>query len=96
MLCVNCLQKHVFEGSIDEKIEVMRRRGRRGKQLLDDLNEKRGYWRPKKEAPDRPRWRTHFGRGYGPVVRQYTELIIIIIIIIIIISSGLSTNGHSV
>jgi hypothetical protein len=35
---VNCLQKHVFEGKIDEKIEMMRRRERRSKQLLDDLN----------------------------------------------------------
>ena len=32
----NCLQKHVIEG----KIEVMARRGRRCKQLLDDLKER--------------------------------------------------------
>jgi len=63
----------------------MRRRGGICKQLLDDLNEKRGHWKPKKEALDRPPWRTRFGSGYGPVVREYTELIIIIIIIIRII-----------
>jgi hypothetical protein len=40
---VNCLQKHVFEGKIVERIEMIRKRGRRRKQLLDDLNEKRGY-----------------------------------------------------
>jgi hypothetical protein len=27
----------------------------------------------KEEALDRNLWRTHFGRGYGPVVRQTTE-----------------------
>jgi len=73
MLRANCLQKHVFEGRIDERTELMRRRGRRRKQLLDDLNAKRGYWKPKKEALARPPWRTRFGRGYGPVVRDYTE-----------------------
>ena len=44
-------------------------RGRRGKQLLDDLKEKRGYWRLEEEAIDH----TRFGRGYGPDVRQTTE-----------------------
>jgi hypothetical protein len=34
----NCLLKHAIEG----KIEVTRRLGRRSKQLLDDLKEKRG------------------------------------------------------
>jgi hypothetical protein len=32
------------------------RRGRRRKQLLDDLNEMRGYWKLKEEALDRTRW----------------------------------------
>jgi hypothetical protein len=27
----------------------------------------------KEEALDRTQWRTRFGRGYGPVVRQTTE-----------------------
>jgi hypothetical protein len=48
------------------------RRGRRRKQLLDDLKEKRRYWKLKEEALDRTLWRTRFGRGYGPVVRQAT------------------------
>ena len=39
----NCLLKHVIDGKIGEMIEVMERRGRRWKQLLDDLREKRGY-----------------------------------------------------
>jgi hypothetical protein len=49
------------------------RRGRRCKQLLDDLKEKRRYWELKEEALYRTLWRTRFGRGYGPVVRQTTE-----------------------
>jgi hypothetical protein len=49
------------------------RRGRRRKQLLDNLKEKRRYWKLKEEALDRTLWRTRFGRDYGPVVRQATE-----------------------
>jgi hypothetical protein len=49
------------------------RRGRRCKQLLDDLKEKRGYWKLKEEALRRTVWRTRFGRGCGRVVRQTTE-----------------------
>jgi hypothetical protein len=33
----NCLLKHDFEGKIEGRIEVTARRGRRSKQLLDDL-----------------------------------------------------------
>jgi hypothetical protein len=49
------------------------RRGRRRKQLLDDLKEKKRYWKLKEAALDRTLWRTRFGRGYGPIVRQTTE-----------------------
>jgi hypothetical protein len=49
------------------------RRGRSCKQLLDDLKEKRRYWKLKEEALDRTLWRTRFGIGYGPVVRQTAE-----------------------
>ena len=48
------------------------RRGRRRKQLLDDLKEKRGYWKWKEEALDRTLWRSLVGRVYGLVVRQKT------------------------
>jgi hypothetical protein len=43
------------------------------KQLLDDLKETRRHWKWKEEALDRTLWRTRFGRGYGPVVRQTAE-----------------------
>jgi hypothetical protein len=33
----NCFLKHVIEGNLEGRIEVTRRRGRRRKQLLDEL-----------------------------------------------------------
>jgi len=62
----NCLLKYITE----EKVDGTRRRGRRRKQLLDDLKEKRGYWKLKEEALDRTVRRIRFGRGYRPVVKQ--------------------------
>jgi hypothetical protein len=44
----NCLINHLVE----EKIEETGRRGKRGKQLLDDLNERRRYWKLKGEELD--------------------------------------------
>jgi len=48
------LKKHVIEGKIEGRIEVTGRRGGRCKQALDDLKEKRGYWKLEEEALDRP------------------------------------------
>jgi hypothetical protein len=39
-LCRNCFLKHIIEGKIEGRIEATGRRGRRRKQLLDDLKEK--------------------------------------------------------
>jgi hypothetical protein len=58
----------IIEGKIKGRIEVTRRRGRRRKQLLDDLGDRRGYSHLKEEALDRIQWRNRFGRGCGPVV----------------------------
>jgi hypothetical protein len=69
----NCLLKHAIEGKIEGRIEMTGRRGRKRKQLLDDLKEKRRYWKLKEEVLDRTVWRTRFGSGYGPVVRQTAE-----------------------
>jgi hypothetical protein len=52
---------------------VTGRRGRRCKQLLNDLNETRWYWKLKAKSPGRTLWRTRFGRDYGPVVTQTTD-----------------------
>jgi hypothetical protein len=43
----------VIEGKLEGRIEMTGRRGRRRKQLLDDLKEKRRYWKLKEEALDR-------------------------------------------
>jgi hypothetical protein len=51
----------------------MGRQGRRCKQLLGDLKEKRGYWKFKEEALDHTLWRIRFVRGYRPTVRKTTE-----------------------
>jgi hypothetical protein len=48
-------------------MELTGRRGSRRKQLLDDLEGKRGYWKLEEEALDRTLWRTRFGGCYGPV-----------------------------
>jgi hypothetical protein len=69
----NCLLKHAIEGKLGGRIEMTGIRGRRRKQLLDDLREKKRYWKLKEEALDRTVWRTRFGRGYGPVLRQTAE-----------------------
>ena len=65
----NCLLQRVIEG----KIEVTGRRGRRRRKLLDDLKESRGCSDLKEEALDCTMRRAHFGRGFGPVVRQTTK-----------------------
>ena len=62
----NCLLKHDIKGKIEDRIEVVGRRRRRRKQLLD-LKKTRGYCELNEEALDRNRWRTRFGRGNGPV-----------------------------
>ena len=69
----NCLLKQVIEGKIKGEMEMIRRRGRRRRKLLDDLKDRRGYCRLKEEALDRLTWRNRFGRGFEPVVRQNTE-----------------------
>jgi hypothetical protein len=53
-------------------------RVRRRKQVKDDRKEMAGYCKLK-EALDRTLWRTGFGKGYGPVIRQTTKLINVLI-----------------
>jgi hypothetical protein len=47
---------------------VTGRRGRRRKQLLDDVKARREYWKLEEEALGSNLWRIRFGIGYGPVV----------------------------
>jgi len=53
---------------MDLRAATNRTRGRRRKQLLDDLKRKGQYWELKEEALDRTSWRTGFGRSRGPVI----------------------------
>jgi hypothetical protein len=61
----------VIEGKIEGRVEITGKRGRRHKQLLDELKEKKRYWKLKAETLERTFWRTRFGRGCRPVVRHY-------------------------
>jgi hypothetical protein len=63
VLCRNCLLWQVIEGKIKGGIEVTGRRGRRRRNLLDDLKEMGRYSHPKEEALVRTMWRAGFGRG---------------------------------
>jgi len=70
MLRRNCLLKHVIEGKIGGRIKMTGRRGRRRRQLLDDVKGTSTYWILKEEALDLILRRSGFGRGHEPVVRQ--------------------------
>jgi len=54
-------------------MQVAERRGRRRKQLLDNLKENRRYCTFKAEALDRDLWRTRCERGCSRAVRKVTE-----------------------
>jgi hypothetical protein len=54
-------------------MEVIRRRGTKHKNILDDFKDGRGYSHMKEEALGRTTWRNRFGRGFWPAVRQNTE-----------------------
>jgi hypothetical protein len=70
-----CLLEYITEGKREGKIEVIGRRGRRHKQLLDGFKEDGGYWKLKEEALDRVVWSTRCGRGCARVVIQSEELL---------------------
>jgi len=63
-----CLLKHLIEG----RIEWKGRRGKRRRQLLNELKETRRYRKFKQGALVHILWRTGFRRGYGSVVNQTT------------------------
>ena len=80
ILKTNSLLQDAIEGKITGVNEV----GRRRKQLLGDLRNKRRYCEVKEEAEDRERWKIHFinriygGNAsyllqiYGPTNKHYT------------------------
>jgi len=56
ILRTNCVLNHVIDGKKQGRIEVTGRRGRRHKQLVDVLEERRGCRKLKKEALDLTIW----------------------------------------
>jgi hypothetical protein len=71
----NCLLKYVLAGRIEGRLEVMGRRGRRLKQLLDDLKQRKGCRKLKEDVlvVDRTVWKIGFARGCGLSVSQAKE-----------------------
>jgi hypothetical protein len=69
----NGFLQRTVEGKIKGEIEVIGRRGRRRRKLLDGLKERKVYCNLNEKALDRTKWRARFGRGFAPVVRQTTE-----------------------
>jgi hypothetical protein len=65
----NCRMTNVIEGKMEGRVG----RGRRRKQPLADIQEKREYWKLNEEALYLTPWKTCFKIGCGPVVRQTTE-----------------------
>jgi hypothetical protein len=72
-----CVETAFYSGLLKERrkggIEVTGRRGRRRRNPLDDIKERRGCCHLKEEVLDRTLWTACFGRGFGPVVRQTAE-----------------------
>jgi hypothetical protein len=48
----NCLLKLIVKGNIEETLNATERRGRRRNQIMDNLKERRGYWKLKEEELD--------------------------------------------
>jgi hypothetical protein len=71
ILLRNCILQRVIEGKIKGGIEVIGRRERKCRKLLDDLKERRGYCHLKEEDLDRFMRRARVGRGFGPDVLTY-------------------------
>ena len=70
----NCRLKHAIEGKIVGRIEVTGTRRRRRKQVLDDLKEKRGYWKLKQEALGRNLWEEAMDLSYDRLQNKWTLL----------------------
>ena len=70
----NCLLRYVIEGKLEGRIKVKGRRGRRRKQLLDDLEERREHQcKLEEDTLACTLWRNCFGGRYGPVLRQVRD-----------------------
>jgi hypothetical protein len=76
ILCRNCLLRQVIEEKIKGGIEVIERRGKRRRKLLDDLKERRGYSHLMEEALDRTTlWRL-WAKTFRTGAAIYTEVVV--------------------
>jgi hypothetical protein len=66
----NGLLKHVIKRKIEGRMKAMGRRGRRRKQILNQLQQKRGYLKLVEEALNQSLWKTHLEGVYGPLCDQ--------------------------
>jgi hypothetical protein len=66
-------RKANWTGKLEGGIEVTGRQGRKRKQLVEDLKGTIVYGNMEGKTLYRTEWRTRFGRGCGPVVRQTAE-----------------------
>jgi hypothetical protein len=62
---------HFIEGKIKGRLKVTRRRRQ---QLLNDLQKKRGYCKPKQETLDGTLWRTRFRKGCGALGKTHKRM----------------------
>jgi hypothetical protein len=56
----NCLLNHVIKRKVRGETQLIGRRRRRRKQLLDDLKERKSYCKLEEEALDYTAWRISF------------------------------------
>jgi hypothetical protein len=77
--------KRPIERRIEGKIEERGKRGRRRKQLLDDLKEQGIYWKLKQKALDRTLWRIRFESGCTrrPVLRHYVVVVLVVLLLVV-------------
>jgi hypothetical protein len=69
----NCILKHVIEEKIEVSLEVMGRRERRRKLLLENLKETKEYCKLEEGTPEGILWRIRYVRNDGPVTRHTME-----------------------
>jgi hypothetical protein len=66
----NCVLKHIIEGNMERRIEVMERRGIKSKQLLEDLKETGGCRKLKPKHKIVLCGALPLEETNGPVIRQ--------------------------
>lgn len=69
-ICHNFHRSYLLKHAIKGELKGMGRQERRSKHLFDDLKDVRQYWNLKQNVLDHTVWRTHFRRGYWPVISQ--------------------------